>query len=143
MAGKTEQPKAKMPNAAVKEGAAHPVEWIVGAISMLIISGLLGFLLYDAIFAPSEPPRFTYDIGKTKRTDGTFRIPVAITNRGTETAAGVHLRGTLERNGAVVETSEIEFDYVPRNSMRDGVLFFSADPDTAHLRLMVVGYDNP
>lgn len=129
--------------AVVKEGTAHPVEWVLGAISALAILGLLGFLLYQALFVSSDPPRFAYEIGRTARVGDAFRVPVTVTNQGSETAEAVRMSGVLERNGATVETAEIEFDYIPRNSTRRGAFFFNSDPGTAQLRVRALGYSDP
>ncbi|WP_161939554.1 TIGR02588 family protein [Paramesorhizobium deserti] len=135
--------KSGQPKAAIKEGTAHPVEWAVGGLSALLILGLLGFLLYQAFFVSPDPPRFAYEIGRIERAGDAFRVPVAVTNQGTETAAGVRLSGMLERDGAVAETAEIEFDYIPRHSTRHGAFLFSADPGAAQLRVRVLGYSDP
>jgi len=128
---------------AFKEGTAHPVEWVVGVISALTVLGLLAFLLYQALFVSSDPPRFAYEIGRIEREGDAFRVPVTVTNQGSETAAGVRVSGVLERDRRAVETAEIEFDYVPRNSTRHGAFYFGADPGTAQLRVRTLGYNDP
>ena len=63
------------------------IEWIVGGISAAIVAVLLGFLVYEALFADSLPPSLTATIEALESTDEGTVVRVAVTNGGDKAAA--------------------------------------------------------
>ncbi len=53
------------------------------------------------------------------------------------------MRGTLERDGAVIEERRASFAYVPSEGEAKGGLVFEADPRTSRLKLTAEGYAEP
>jgi uncharacterized protein (TIGR02588 family) len=135
---RTRKPKAAQPE------APHPLEWVIGGISGLLIIALLGYLGYRAMSADGRPPDFAATVESVERAGDVFHVSIAVTNPGDETVAGLVVQATLDSAGEMIETGEIEFDYLPAGSTRRGAFVFKNDPARAgELRLFVLGYTDP
>ena len=125
--------------------AKHPLEWIVFAVSLAIVTGTLGFLAWDAVQdgGGDSPAVLSIEIGRPEPRDGAWAVPVTVHNRGDETAEGVKVEVTLETPGAERESADFEADYVPRRSQREGWVTFRSDPSRGRLSGRAVGYETP
>jgi uncharacterized protein (TIGR02588 family) len=74
---------------------------------------------------------------------GRFLVRVQAVNESRATAAALRVEGTLRRGSDLVERSELEFDYLPGRSSREGGLFFTADPRGLQLELAARSYRAP
>ncbi|ADI15565.1 hypothetical protein [Truepera radiovictrix] len=104
------------------------LEWGVAALGLLLVAGVLGFLLYQALLTPDTPPEIALRVLDVQPSSGGYLVRLEAANRGGETAAELVVEGALRRGGEVAETSELTFDFVPPDSVREGGLFFSQDP---------------
>lgn len=139
MAAKTETRKPT----AVQARTPHPVEWLIGGISAVLVVALLSYLAYLGMAADDRPPEFAVTVEEIEKVGERFHINVAVTNPGDSTAAGVIVRARLGERGELVETGEIEFDYLPAGSTRRGAFVFTNDPVSRDLELSVLGYTEP
>lgn len=113
-------------------------QWIAAGLSLLLVLGTLGFLLYEELAIPKTPPQLAARVDSIAPAPGGWQVEVAISNQGSETAAEVQVSG--EAGG---ETSSATIDYVPAGATRRAVLIFTADPRAADLRVRVAGFDYP
>lgn len=119
------------------------VEWVVAAISGVIVAGAIGFMLYDAIAAPSTPPAIELRVDTTLAVPGGYLVQFTALNTGTTTAASVQIEGSLMQDTTELEKSQTTLDFVPTQSRRRGGLYFSGDPRSYRLELRPVGYTLP
>lgn len=123
--------------------AAPPLsEWFVAAIGLALLVGSVAYLLYDGN-GRSQPPAPVVRMLAVEPQQGRFLVRVQAVNESRTTAAALRVEGTLRRGGETVERSEIEFDYLPGRSTREGGMFFTADPRGLQLELSARSYREP
>jgi uncharacterized protein (TIGR02588 family) len=131
-----------------KDGDAaggHKSRWegVAAAVSTLLVLGVVGYLLYDAVARPHTPPALTVQADTVLKAGGLWLVEFSAENRGHNTAAAVKIEGELKQGEQTVEASEAVLDYVPGESVRRGGLFFRADPRAYRLELRALGYQEP
>lgn len=123
--------------------AAPPLsEWLVAAMGLIVLLASVGYLLYDGNGAP-QPPAPVIRMLEIQPQQGRFLVRVQAMNESRATAAALRVEGTLKRGNEVVERSELEFDYLPGRSTREGGLFFRTDPRGLQLELAARSYRAP
>ena len=124
----------------------HPLEWIVFAVSLVLVGGTLGFLAWDAVqgeWGEDSPAALSVEIGRPEPRGGVWAVPVTVRNGGDATAEGVQVEVTLEAPGAEPERAGFEALFVPRRSKREGWVTFRTDPSRGRLSGRVAGYETP
>lgn len=119
------------------------LEWVVFAVSLILVMGVIGYLSYDAATLGNNQPDIQVSLGASEQRTQGFVIPVTIRNTGDETAEGVRVEVQLKLNGADAETGELEFPFVPRGGQREGYVAFNRDPNTGRLETRILGYEKP
>ncbi len=122
----------------------NALEWLVFGVSLLLVLAILGFLGYKAYTHKPGTP----DLVVTYRADPSphapYRYHVTIHNQGAETAEVVQIELSLQKDGAEVEKAEMQLDYAPQKSQREGWMSFSKNPAQADtLVVRVVSYKRP
>lgn len=127
------------------EGGGQTSRWEGAAaiVSTLLVLGVVGYLLYDAVARPRTPPAVTVQADTVLKAGGLWLVRFRAENAGHGTAAAVQVEGELREGDQTVETSEAVLDYVPGESVRRGGLFFRADPRAYRLELRAHGYQEP
>ena len=115
-------------------------EWISLVISLALLAGVVGLVVWVWVREAGSPAQFTVERGETRQANAQFYLFVTIHNDGDLTASEVLLEGTLEVDGQE-ETASTTFDFVPGHSEREATLMFSADPAEAELQVM--SYQEP
>ena len=119
-------------------------EWAIFALGTVVVSGALGYLVYDAVSSGDKPPIIEIVLGSAERLAGHFAIPVTVFNRGDESAHQVQVEVVLRKRGGNDERSRLEIAYVPRHSWRHGWVTFGTNPAEAEeIRARPVGYQMP
>ncbi|MEJ5990521.1 hypothetical protein WG902_11025 [Ramlibacter sp. PS3R-8] len=128
------------------EAAGEPppplAEWFVAAIGLVVLLTSVGYLLYDGN-GQSQPPAPAIRMLDIQPQQGRFLVRVQAVNESRTTAAAVRVEGTLKRGNELVERSELEFDFLPGRSTREGGMFFTADPRGLQLELAARSYRAP
>jgi uncharacterized protein (TIGR02588 family) len=119
------------------------LEWLVGALSLLLVLGVAGFLLNDAFRSPPSPPRITFEVDSIVRAGRGYLVELRARNAGRTTAAGVEIEGELLGDTGTVETTGVTIDYVPAEGVTAAGLFFTEDPRQHRLEIRPKGYDRP
>jgi uncharacterized protein (TIGR02588 family) len=118
------------------------LEYVIAGLGLALVLAALGFMGYRALADDNRPPEISLEVLRVTRSSGGYLVLLEARNSGDETAAELTVEGTVERPGQEPETSEVTFDFVPPDSVREGGLFFQADPEGA-LTLKLLGYREP
>jgi uncharacterized protein (TIGR02588 family) len=118
-------------------------EWIVAGIGLVIVSGVLGFLLYAALGKNHLPPDVALSIDSVAPTGNGYLVKITAVNQGSSTAEGVIVEGQLKNGTEVLERSQTTLEYLPPRSKKRGGLFFSRDPRRFELQVRPFGYEEP
>ena len=117
----------------------NPLEWAVFAIGLFLSLGTMGLLAWEAIANGKEAAALTVVLGQPTSEGGRYEVPVFVRNRGGETAEAV----LVEVVGADGQRVELEFQFVPRGSLRKGAVFLATDPSQNGVTARVVSYRRP
>jgi uncharacterized protein (TIGR02588 family) len=118
------------------------LEWTVFALSALLITAVIGFLLYETATIGDAPPDIHLQIGTPEQRSGYFAVPIEVMNKGDHTAEGVHIEVVLE-GGGEAETGDFEIQFLPRRGSREAWVTFTRDPRSGKLEARVLGYEKP
>ena len=117
------------------------LEWTVFAVSLALVLGVMGYLVFSSVQLGEGPPDLEAEPGQIIHLEtGKFLVPVTVRNHGDQTAADVTVEVTLLRGEEEVETAQVTLPLVPYNSERQGVVSFSEDPREGQLEARVLGY---
>lgn len=119
------------------------LEWAVFAVSLVLVLGTVGFLVYDMVRGGNAPPSLSVELGQPKRQGGEWAVPVTVENRGGETAEGAQIEVTLSVPGEPPERARFEIAFVPSGSRREGFVTFAGDPARGRLSGRVAGFETP
>ncbi|WP_317164489.1 hypothetical protein [Pontibacter fetidus] len=120
------------------------LEWLVFGVSLFLLVGILGYLLYQTIqHKPGEP-----DIYAEAMADPSELAPnrylVSIFNKGGATAEEVVIEFKLYKSGAEKEKSELSVAFVPKDSESKGWITFSGKLETTDsVATRVISYKKP
>jgi uncharacterized protein (TIGR02588 family) len=118
------------------------LEWLVFAVSLAVIAGTVGVLVYGSLTLEDSPPRLEVYLGEPRERLGSFVVPVVVENRGTRPAAGVKVEVILT-GGKSSEQGGFDIAYAPGGSTRRGEVVFSTDPRRGTLKARVPGFEFP
>lgn len=119
------------------------LEWVIACIGLLLVAGVLGLLLYKAIWGEKSPPQIAVRVISIVPVQNGYLVQFRAVNQGGSTAEGVVIGGELTRSAETVESSHTTLDYLPANSERGGGLFFTHDPRQFDLQMRAFGYEEP
>jgi uncharacterized protein (TIGR02588 family) len=121
----------------------NKLEWIVFAVSLVVVLGTAGLLVYDLVAGKNSPPELVVELGSPRRQAQGWAVPVTVRNAGGETAEGARVEVTLAVPGQAPERGEIDMAFVPAESLREGFVTFAGDPARGRLTGRVVGFETP
>ena len=125
-----------------RQGAA--IEWIAGALGLVLTVALLGFIGWRALTGEEHsPPELELRVERVVRAGDAYVAQFVAHNRSPQTAEGVGIEGELSVATGEPERSTATFDYIPGGSSVRGGLYFSSDPGAGSLRLRALGYTRP
>ncbi len=127
----------------VREAPPPFWEWVVAGIGLLLLVATLGYLTYHAVSSPATEPRPVVEVLGVEQQQQHFLVRIRVQNQGRTTAQALRIVGELKRQGQVVETSDLEFPYLPAQSSREAGLLFRQDPRTLQLELQPRSYQKP
>ena len=120
------------------------LEWLVFGVGLALVASTLAFLIYDGATSADTPAEVEIRLGEPRRAGQGFVVPVAVHNRGGQTAEGVTVEVVLEGGGASEpERGEFTVAFLPRRSTREGWVSFSTDPRAGKLTARALGYEKP
>jgi uncharacterized protein (TIGR02588 family) len=119
------------------------LEWVVFAVSLVIVVGTTGYLAYDGVTAEDAPPTIAIQFGEPLQQVEQFTVPVTVISKGGGTAERVRIEAVLERRGTENEHASFEIALLPRGGTREGSVVFRSDPRAGELKARVLGYERP
>ncbi|MDC0721433.1 hypothetical protein [Nannocystis bainbridge] len=123
------------------------LEWSVFGVGLALVLGIVGYLIFHAVYHEDLPPRLGLTLGQSWRSDDVepphFVVPVTITNHGDRTVADVLIEVTLVQGDTVLERNELRLPEVPRRGSREGAATLLHEPAPNQLRARVLGYGEP
>ncbi len=126
-----------------KNGSAAPkstAEWISLAVSLVILLGFVGTIVWLWIHQPAGPAQFKVERGVVRNETGLFHLPVRVTNIGGLAVEQVRVEGKLNNQGRE-ETTVTTIDFLPMRAEEEVVLIFRNEPSGAVVQ--VVSYRHP
>jgi uncharacterized protein (TIGR02588 family) len=118
------------------------VEWMVFGISAALIATVIGFLVFESATIGDALPDIQLRLGTPEARSSYFAVPLEVTNRGDQTAEGVHIEVVL-RAGGKEERADLEIAFLPRRGAREAWVTFKTDPRNGTLEARVLGYEKP
>jgi uncharacterized protein (TIGR02588 family) len=74
--------------------------------------------------------------------DGSYYLPIDVTNRGSETVAAVLVQAELSSAGET-QNAELTIDFLASGETAEGTVVFTTDPATGDLKVEVVSFQPP
>lgn len=118
------------------------LEWTVFGVSAALIGTVISFLVYESATIGDALPDIQLHTGTPEARSGYFAVPLQITNKGDQTAEGVHIEVVL-RSEDQEERADIEIQFLPRRGAREAWVTFKKDPRKGKLETRVLGYEKP
>lgn len=119
------------------------LEWVIGALGLVIVSAVVGILIYEAVAGDKSPPDVKLTVQSVAPLQNGFLVKVRAENIGGEPAARVSITAEVWEQSRVSESSETQFEYLPPHSFRDAGVFFQREPRPHEIRLRALGYEVP
>ncbi len=119
------------------------IEWMTGALCAVLVAGMIGWIGYEAFTGQEGKPELATRIVHQEKIGDGQRVVFLIENMGSRTAATVVVEGQVRDGEAVLETSEVTFDYVPAKSTASGAMLFQSPPEAGQLQIRPTGYSDP
>ncbi|MBW4580427.1 MAG: TIGR02588 family protein [Tildeniella nuda ZEHNDER 1965/U140] len=120
-------------------------EWLtfgMASFVLAIVVGLVGYTWLDK--QQQQPPLLSVlNTETTRAAEGQFYVPFTVINRGGETAESVQILAELRVGDAIVETGDLEIDFLSGGKKEEGAFIFSRDPRQGKLTLRVASYKLP
>jgi uncharacterized protein (TIGR02588 family) len=115
------------------------LEWAVFGLSTLLLLGVIGVLVHQAVTVGEEPAHLVVRLGEPLTSSDQVRVPVTVVNTGDEPALAVRVEigGTLS---GVEHSSSLSIDHVPHRSNASGWVSFPGSVIPGNLTAHVVGY---
>lgn len=129
-----------------KKGSAADIpllEWVIGALGLVIVSAVVGVLIYEAVGGDKSPPDIKLTVQSIAPLQNGFLVKVRAENIGGEPAARVSITAEVWEQSKVLESSETQFEHLPPHSFREAGVFFQRDPRPNEIRLRALGYEVP
>ncbi len=118
-------------------------EWVFAGLGAAFLVGVLGHLSWSAAVHENAPPEISVRAVSVTAAGERYVVRFEGRIQGGETAAGVVIKGRLQRGSETVEEAETTLDYAPARSTREGALAFANDPASFRLVLGAAGYHKP
>ena len=117
-------------------------ERITLAAGVALIFGLVAVVTYFTFVAGGGPPLIeaTPLIAEDRGEGGPYYLPVAIANRGGQTAKDVLVLVTLDMGEEAPETAELTVDVLAGGETVERTAVFSADPADGELAIDVASF---
>ena len=121
-----------------------PAEWLTLTVSALVLSLIVGLVLYDWQVSQNVPPAFQVEITEaTRLTQGHYYVPFTLKNTGGRIARTVQVIADLQLPDGSDETGEQQFDFLSGNERKKGGFVFEHNPKEGELVVRVASFGLP
>lgn len=119
-------------------------ELVAASLAFTITFGFLIYLFYVAAFVSENPPEFSLEFHPKPKPGKEVRFHLLVKNISRQTAEEVSVDVVMIRNGSMADRRTLNFDFIPRNSVREGwVVFNEPLKEGDQLVPQVSGYRKP
>jgi uncharacterized protein (TIGR02588 family) len=121
-----------------------PAELIAFAISVILIVAVVGLTAYLSLARGDSPPVIDAAprTAEVRHEDGSYYLPIDVTNRGSETVVAVLVQAELSSAGET-QNAELTIDFLASGETAEGTVVFTTDPATGDLKVEVVSFQPP
>lgn len=119
------------------------IEWVVGAVSAILVGCLILYLGYQALFGQTRPPDLVTTVERIDKLNNGTVIMVAVANRGDEAAAAVTVFASASDASGRALRKQIEFDYIAAHAVRRGAFVFPGPISSDAVDVDIGGYTEP
>lgn len=143
MADKAQDHQQQPPQAGSRDTAPPFWEWVAAAAGLLLVLASVGVLAYYAWTGEADHPQPSVQVLSIEQQPAGWLVAIRVHNGAQATAATLRLTGQLRQGPDVVEEHELELQYLPGGSTREGGVFFSRDPRRHRLEWAFESYEQP
>jgi len=119
-------------------------EWITLTISTVVLTVIVGLVLYDWQLSKNLPPAFQVEVSETARlTAGRYYQPFTLRNTGGQIARTVQVTAALKLPEGIEESGEQQFDFLSGNERKKGGFVFDHNPQDGTLVIRVASFGLP
>jgi uncharacterized protein (TIGR02588 family) len=117
-------------------------EWVSLVVSVLLIVGLAGYLLYEALQSnePLVPVEVQPSFNQVTEANGRFILPVNIANRGQQTLRSLKIEVDYRSLDSTTATIETLLDYLGERSEQTAYFYFEEDPRKLDVKVRPASY---
>jgi uncharacterized protein (TIGR02588 family) len=120
------------------------LEWSLAILGFLLVLSIIGYLVYKTITYTAGPAQLYVEYSPEPGLYEPNRYLVKVHNKGSETAEAIIIEVSLEKRGTPIEKAQLNIDYCPKESIREGYISFQENPQLADTVLArVVSYNKP
>lgn len=121
--------------------ARHPsrgrllAEWVSLGISLVLILGVAGYLLYEALNQKTRlvVAEVTPRLEQTRHERSLYVVPIEVRNPGTHTLRNLKIEVTYTGSDGKEESRELEIDYLGEKSTQTLYVHLEEEPRAARL----------
>ncbi|MFK8186160.1 MAG: TIGR02588 family protein [Phormidesmis sp.] len=141
----TETPPQKTDRKKAKSNKRRSLaEWITLSISTLVLTLIVGLVLYDWQLSKNLPPAFQIEVTeKARLTAGRYYVPFTLRNTGGRIARTVQVIAELDLPDGTAESGEQQFDFLSGNERKKGSFVFEHNPQDGTLVIRVASFGLP
>jgi uncharacterized protein (TIGR02588 family) len=130
-------------SAARRKSAA---EWVTLSLSMLVVGALIVVALVEESHRQQGDAaglQMTFDTEHAAQHNQSFYVPYTVRNTGSEAISSAEIWIEVSDGERVVESAEINVQFLPLQGKQDGVFVTTRDPETYALRSRVESLQFP
>ncbi len=120
-----------------------PAELISLLIGGIILSGVLGAVLFLWVRDRNPQPPILEVQSNVEERQGRYYVPFTVVNTGEETAEAVQVIAELKVNDTVVEWGEQQIDFLSSQEEAEGAFIFTRSPTSGELTVRTASYKLP
>jgi len=121
-----------------------PAEWITLGICTMVLTLLVGLVLYDWQLSKNLPPAFQIEVTESARlTEGRYYVPFTLRNTGGRIARTVQVIAELSLPNGAEESGEQQFDFLSGKERKKGSFVFDHNPQDGTLIIRVASFGLP
>ena len=121
-------------------------EWVTLSLSVLVVGALIVVALVEELRRQEGDAaglHVTFDTEHVAQRGGSFYVPYTVFNTGSEAISSAEIWIEVTDGARVVESAEINVQFLPLQGKQDGVFVTTRDPATYSLRTWVESLQFP
>ncbi len=121
------------------------IEWITLIISISLVLALFSLIVYEYLGQSDQPPQIvvSYQRQQVKKLNGSFVLPVVITNHGEQTATNVLVIISFGSGGNQADQTQIQIDFLAGGATEQRMVVTQEDPSRVDLRVNSISFAVP